>query len=140
MGEADGNMNARSGRTLVILGAISYVWPLVDDPPLNLDQLLGIRTGHLVMEGILHLLTLVFFSLTILTALKGTPLPLNKGARVFILAGLSYFVLYIDDFGVGVPIIKVLRDPPWYFALEAVSVLLSVLALWLAAREAKTLA
>jgi len=77
-------------------GALAYVWPIVNDAPVNADMLLG-RHGYYFMEAVLNLLSLLCFALAAREAVGRGGTDRRVTWQVGTLAVVAYLASSADD-------------------------------------------
>ena len=114
-------------RRIWLWGFLGYLFSLVDDDPVNADQLLGTGDGFYVMEVLLRCLTIGCFYLALRDAAGGKRISLKPLA----LMGVALFLSFADDlryflglgFGIGGPL-----EYPIILGFQALSLVFFLLA------------
>lgn len=123
-------MVGRSATRVVLWAILGYAWSIVDDSPLNADQLLGRTSGHYAVEVIFHSLTIFFFFLALWEASKGTGISGVDALWTII----AFLVNSADDAPFIGPVMTIRQD--YWNGLLVSEHLLSVLLLYFAVRTA----
>lgn len=140
---------------LVWFAFMAYIWSATDDAPVYLDSIFTwpeVTSGfqHLFLEAILHLLTLMFLSLTILEAFKmrrqyskgevpfKTVSPKNVNilgkSRVILVVALT-LIAFVCSYAQNLPIpsFKSISGASWY-GLDIIEHVISIVFLYAAIR------
>jgi len=110
-------------------GAFAYFWSLINDAPVNADSILG-RSGYLLMEVVLNLLSFVCFCLAAREATKGSGLS-RTSPRVAFWTFLAFLWSSADDIPFVAFWLDPLRRELWYpfdIAVHAISLVFFYLA------------
>ena len=132
---------------ILLFSFLALIWAVVDDAPVYFDSVLTwpeITRFHpffprLLMNVVIHLLTLLFLYLAIRESLKGTGIGILKAPEVVLLA----FVAFIFAYAQNIPLLTIQRivKTSWYqfdLAEKLLSVFFLCLAFWAAARLKST--
>ncbi len=117
-----------TNQRILLYSGLAYLFSLVDDSPVNADQLLGYE-NQIATEAILHVLTILFLFLALREAGSGK-VTLVEG----VLGAVAFLVSALDDFP-QVRLIDYLRSHHWYL-LDVSIHLVSVLVFYVALRDA----
>lgn len=112
---------------ILVWGLLGYLFSLVDDDPLNADQLLGTGTGFYAMELLLRCLTIACFYL----AAREASGRVRPSLGTLALMGVAFFWTSADDlryflglgFGIGGPL-----EYPTILLLQGASLVFFLLA------------
>jgi len=110
-------------------GAFAYFWSLINDAPVNADSILG-RSGYLLMEVVLNLLSFLGFYLAAREATKGSGLS-RMPSRVALWTLLAFLWSSADDLPFVAFWLDPLRPKIWYpfdAAIHAISLVFFYLA------------
>jgi hypothetical protein len=110
----------------VLWGFLAYFCSIIDDDPVNADQLLG-NSGY-EMEIVLHVLTILFFYLAIREATRGT----GVSWMTIVWMTLAFISSSADD-ATFVKLIALIRHDYWY-PFDVVEHVISLLFFYFAIR------
>jgi len=127
-------------RKVLIYAFLAYLWPFTDDDPVNLDSVFSYTpvnhaAGHLFLEVMFHVLTLVFLALSLREIAKTGHLAPKTRGFVLLFVLVAFGLASLDDLVVFVPFARFLREPALWYPMAVASKLVSVGFFYLAVRQ-----
>jgi hypothetical protein len=131
-------------KPILVFAFLAYIWAVLDDAPVFLDSVLtwpevtrfNPFLPRLLMNIVIHGLTIVFLYLTIRESMKGTGARLRDAYGVIVLTTVAFVLAYAQN--IPLAIIQNAVLAAWY-PFDIAEKLASIFFLYLAVRQAMNL-